>query len=67
MFKSPWLSTTSSASYADLQKALNRIGEHALAAQLFQTATGGELMTLYSFPSHMGMYTVVPVMVHITF
>ena len=37
MFRT-WLSNTSNASYADLGEALNRIGEHSVAAQVTSSA-----------------------------
>ena len=39
MFKA-WLSKTAGASYAELGSALNRIGEHSVAAQLLHSSSG---------------------------
>eukprot|EP00731_Ephydatia_muelleri_P001731 Em0001g1731a len=39
MFKA-WLSNTAGASYAELGSALNRIGEHSVAAQLLHSSSG---------------------------
>eukprot|EP00731_Ephydatia_muelleri_P001739 Em0001g1739a len=49
MFKA-WLSNTAGASYAELGSALNRIGEHSVAAQLLHSSSGTTLST-YNDPS----------------